>query len=392
MFDTQILYLGYYCPDELFEELYRKDKDVSVAAHKLEKQLMSHLQKQEDVTLTAISSIAMTEPTVMAAPEISGEDISIQYIWRKRGSGIALANLKKVRKYIQNWLHETDGQERIVLTYACNPALLWPLFIGHRPVKVVTICTEIPRFRIIPGKAWVVALKKFISEWFNKRMDGYVFLSKQMNDVTNPNNNPHTVIEGFPDIHTDEIPEMDDGVRLEQLFYAGYLHSDNGIDILLDAFSRLANPDVSLVLCGTGDLVQEIQKRSEMDSRIRYMGSVNNDQVLRMEHEATLLINPRKPDHPLTRYSFPSKTFEYFTSGTAAMMTRLDGVPEEYYTYCYTCDVTSAETLAADLERVLAIPQAERARKAQEAYRFILHEKSSSTQVKRLLEFLKELI
>ncbi|MBQ2939392.1 MAG: glycosyltransferase [Clostridia bacterium] len=391
MFDTHILYLGYYCPDELFEELYRQDKDVSVAAHKLEKQLISHLKEHKDVNLTVLSSIAMEERAGVAEKKGWCED-SIQYVWRKRGSGIALSNLRKVYKSVQNWLNQTEGQQRVVLAYAINPTLLWPLFVGRRSVKVVTICTEIPRFRIIPGKAWAVSIKKYISEWFNSRMDGYVFLSKQMNDVTNPKENPYIVIEGFPDIPMEPVFPENDSTRPEKLFYAGYLHKDNGVDVLLDGFSRLSRNDVSLVLCGTGDLVPEIQRLSETDSRICYLGSVTNDRVLKLEREATLLINPRKPDHPLTRYSFPSKTFEYFTSGTPTMMSRLDGIPEEYYQYCYTCDVTSADAFLADLEQVLSISGAERDKNAKSAFEFVVTKKSSAMQVGHLLEYLERLV
>jgi glycosyltransferase involved in cell wall biosynthesis len=138
-------------------------------------------------------------------------------------------------------------------------------------------------------------------------------------------------------------------------------------------------------------MLEELQDYTQKCDRIKYMGSLPNDQVLSLEREATLLINPRKADHLLTRYSFPSKTFEYFSSGTPAVLTKLEGIPEEYYQYCYTCDSTSAESLASDLDTVLDIPFEIRLKKAKEAFRFVKEKKSAKVQTQRIVNFLNEI-
>ena len=118
------------------------------------------------------------------------------------------------------------------------------------------------------------------------------------------------------------------------------------------------------------------------------MGSLPNSEILTLERNATLLINPRKADHLLTRYSFPSKTFEYFSSGTPAILTKLEGIPEEYYEYCYTCDSTDAQILASNLDEVLDIPFETRLKKAVEAFRFVKENKSAPAQVPPARHFL----
>ena len=54
--------------------------------------------------------------------------------------------------------------------------------------------------------------------------------------------------------------------------------------------------------------------------------------------EAKLLINLRNPEDKYTKYSFPSKTFEYMVSGTPFFTTKLEGIPSEYYNYLYCID------------------------------------------------------
>ena len=222
-------------------------------------------------------------------------------------------------------------------------------------------------------------------------MDGYIFFSKYMNEKTNPHKKPFIVVEGLPDIRISEEEIKQEINRREQIFYAGYLIPENGIDTLLQAFMRMQHKDVDLVLCGSGEMEKTLQEYANKCDRIKYMGSLPNAEILFLERQATLLINPRKADHLLTRYSFPSKTFEYFTSGTPSVLTKLEGIPDEYYKYCYVCDSTSAEVLARDLDAVLDIPFTERLAKAKEAFLFVKREKSAEVHTKRILAFLEEL-
>lgn len=389
--NLKILYLGYFCTEELFLELSRTDKDFSIAAHKYETQLLSNLSKiVEPANVKVVSILSyMEETTVRRATDLFCE-MDLRYVWKKRGGTIpSLSTFKQIKKYVKQWLRETEGQERIVLTYATNLALLSPFAFGKRNVKIVTICSEIPQYRILTGGKLQRWIKKAVNTKLNNRMDGYVFFSKYMNEKTNPRKKPYIVVEGLPDIRITE-EQINREERREQIFYAGYLIPENGIETLLEAFVQMRHTDVELVLCGSGNMLETLQEYTQKCNRIKYLGSLPNDDILRMEQEATLLINPRKADHLLTRYSFPSKTFEYFASGTPAVLTKLEGIPEEYYRYCYTCDSTNTESLASDLDEVLDIPLAIRLEKAKEAFRFIKENKSATVQTQRIVNFLNE--
>ena len=64
-----------------------------------------------------------------------------------------------------------------------------------------------------------------------------------------------------------------------------------------------------------------------------------------LHKRATALINPRKPNSKITRFSFPSKNMEYLSSGTPMIGYKLDGIPSEYYDYFYTIDDSSEKSL-----------------------------------------------
>ena len=391
--NLKILYLGYFCTEELFLELSSVDKDFSIAAHKYETQLLENLSKiAEPGNIKVVSILSYMQATTVRPNSDTFCGLDLQYVWKKRGGAIpSVSTFKEIKKHVKQWLRDTDGEERIVLTYATNLALLSPFLFGKRKVKIVTICSEIPQYRILTGGKIQRWLKRKINTKLNSIMDGYIFLSKYMNEKTNPRDKHYIVVEGLPDIRISEEEINQDASRREQIFYAGYLIPENGIETLLHAFLQMRHTDVDLVLCGSGSSVEKIQECAEKCDRIKYMGSLPNSEILALERNATLLINPRKADHLLTRYSFPSKTFEYFSSGTPAVLTKLEGIPEEYYEHCYTCDSTDAKTLASNLDDTLDIPFAERLAKAVGAFRFVKENKSATVQVERILHFLNEI-
>jgi glycosyltransferase involved in cell wall biosynthesis len=80
---------------------------------------------------------------------------------------------------------------------------------------------------------------------------------------------------------------------------------------------------------------------------------------------------------------------EYFASGTPVLMYRLQGIPEEYYSYCYTIKGFSVDEFKESLINVLSIDEQERLALGKKAKEFILTEKTANLQVKRILKFLQ---
>ena len=80
---------------------------------------------------------------------------------------------------------------------------------------------------------------------------------------------------------------------------------------------------------------------------------------------------------------------EYFASGTPVLMYKLQGIPEEYYSYCYTIEGSSVDEFKECMRNVLSIEEQERTALGNKARVFILTEKTSCLQVKRILKFLQ---
>ena len=388
----KILYLSYLTEAEVFNRIFEAGLEPSVARQKFETAFMSALLdskniKKEDITI--ISCVPYNAKVTQRLETGQFYDQKIKYVWWTQGIASFLKTMRTVQNAVKKWYIETEGEERIILTYATNPVMLLPIL--SRKCKMITFCSEVPRFRVM-GSSLKAKLKKEYYHFMNERMDGYIFFTKYMDEVCNKKGKPSMVVEGMPSIPEKATHFNSTEKRAEQIFYAGGLNAENGILELLEAFVKLGRKDVTLTLCGTGNVVESVQEYAEKYLNIEFKGNVANTKILELERKATLLINPRKAEGALTRYSFPSKTFEYFLSGTPAILTRLDGIPEEYYEYCYECDSSSADSLKKDLEEILEIPQEERMQKAKEAYRFILAEKTAKMQTEKVIHFLSSIL
>ena len=159
--------------------------------------------------------------------------------------------------------------------------------------------------------------------------------------------------------------------------------------MLVDAFMLTTDSRFRLVLCGSGVLREYVEKAALSDKRIVYKGRVSHDEVVRLQRNSTMLINPRRPNGGITKYSFPSKTMEYMSSLTPMIGYHLEGIPEEYYQYMYTPKDLTQKSLAECINQTLSLPLSVLQEKADAAFKFVAENKNSVAQVQRMIDFLK---
>ena len=109
-----------------------------------------------------------------------------------------------------------------------------------------------------------------------------------------------------------------------EIVYTGNLSERYGILNLAEAFTKLKEQDLRLVICGVGGAYDKLAEMSMKDSRIILRGLLPYDEILKVQRNALLLVNPRTSEGEYTKYSFPSKTMEYFVSGTPTLLYKLE--------------------------------------------------------------------
>lgn len=259
------------------------------------------------------------------------------------------------------------------------------LAAGHMKIPCIGIVTDLPELMVTGVDARHVRLVRSVIA----NCTGYVFLTEAMNERLNPEHKPYVVIEGLCDtnmVHRKRIIREEGMVR--KCVYAGLLDARYGVKMLVEGFLQAKLPNTELHLYGDGPYAMELSAIARMHPNIDYHGTVMNKMVVQAELEADLLINPRPTHEEFTRFSFPSKNMEYMATGTPVLTTCLPGMPEVYRPHVFLLEDESVEGVAETLRRIFELPADERAEKGRQARHFVLEEKSSVHQAKKVMELL----
>lgn len=222
----------------------------------------------------------------------------------------------------------------------------------------------------------------------SNKCDKLVLLTEQMKEFY-PEVEKYIVMEGLIDKNNmqpitgsaaSSVPEN------PYILYTGSLYRIFGIMNLVDAFEKANLRDIDLLLCGHGDTINEIKQRAQRNSHIKYLGLVDSEEALRLQRGAMILVNPRTSEGDFTKYSFPSKTMEYLLAGRPVVANKLPGIPQEYDRFIQYPASESVDSLAAKLKEIAGWDEERRFTLGKEGRKFVLDEKNSIVQTKRILD------
>jgi glycosyltransferase involved in cell wall biosynthesis len=250
-------------------------------------------------------------------------------------------------------------------------------------IPIATTVTDLPNMMYRNS-----ILRKIANNLFNM-FDGFILLTKQMNKEVNIKNKPYIVLEGHVDSNADFLSTNE---KYEQsgkkvVIYAGALEKLYGIKELVDGFLLAELENCELWIFGNGNFQNELKEIAKNNKNIKYMGICCNDDVVKFEQKASLLVNPRPTGPEYTKYSFPSKNMEYMVSGTPVLTSKLPGIPDEYFQYVYLIEDETAEGIAEKLVSFFKEPLEIRLEKGKKARQFVLDNKSNTTQAGKIINF-----
>lgn len=106
--------------------------------------------------------------------------------------------------------------------------------------------------------------------------------------------------------------------------YFGQLEEIKGVKLLSEAMQSLEKKVVSkLIICGTGQLENELQKKAEQDDRIILMGKIPLEEVNQLMSQIDVTIVPSIWEEPFGRV-----IIESYNQGTPVIATAVGGIPE----------------------------------------------------------------
>jgi len=283
-----------------------------------------------------------------------------------------------------------NKNEDIKIIYSMHTPFLIANYISkklNKDKKTILIVPDLPQYmNLDQKKSRAYELLKSIDislmKKLLKKIDGFIFLTKYMDKEVNKNKKPSLIVESV--INEEDV--YYDDIKSKSIVYTGTLNYKYGINHLLNAFSNIKRNDISLIICGDDEAKIDIQKMVEKDKRIIFKGLLPKNEIVNLQRNAKILINPRKNNDEYTKYSFPSKLTEYLVSGTPIICYKLDGIPNEYEKILNYCDYLGLEeTIRSmiDYDEVYLSNYHNRLR------HFIKEQKSTLIYNKKINEFLK---
>ncbi len=370
-----ILYLSQATAYPIYDRLFLEGKIKSgYQAQKFNSNVVMGLSRfKEVICLSALPYVGVP------APRIDETHDGVRYVAVKNTVGKLHKPANLLRLVKEGWkICKEHKVEHIV----CDAYSLSPNYAARFLSKIFGI----PSVGIITDLPGLLGPQKTLSKSVS-RMQGfekYVLLTEAMNPLVNPKQKPYMLMEG---ICSNSIPRyISAECREKTIVYSGSLWKENaGIEYLVGGFLKAGLDGYSLLLYGTGELVPWIEAISREHSNVRYMGCVTNEEMVEIQSKASLLVNPRPSGEEFCKYSFPSKTIEYMLSGTPVLITRLPGIPAEYFEYCYTINQESEEGMAAALRDVFR--DKGRLSVGVAAREYVMTHKSCDMQAERLNDF-----
>ncbi len=396
-----ILYFGGFCD----EELYKQDEKIGqkpyrIAHYTYEKAFCSEMHKINRMDIISVYPMENFPKNnfLFWRKKVKYKNTTIKYL-----KFINVPFLKQIMYFLGAcyqiilWSikNRKEKEKCIFSNKHYVPVSLAVVVIGKiLGIKKIVTFTDLSLFSYSKQKIAKMKLyKKIIIKPYIKltnklqtSYDGYILFSEPMNKIVNPKNKPYIVMEG---IYNSSNINLNPSVKKNAIAHAGTLNKEVAIDKILDVFENIHNENIELWLFGKGDMEQEIQKMVQQDSRIKYFGFLPRHEVFEYLKQAKLLVNLRDPKDIYTKYSFPSKTFEYMASGTPFFTTKLGGIPKEYYDYLYTTESYDSKEIALQIEQLLQNNE-ELNKKGKLAQEFIISKKNAREQIKKVNTLLKD--
>lgn len=382
-----ILYISTLLPKSALEEVYRANRQNYVAApQKFHRTVVRGLMENgHDVKVLTV------EPAGISLPEEMAED-GIAYIVHRSGKEGVKKHIDKMADVYRQVrrLRQEGWKADVMICDSLNIAQCLGAFRARllSGIKVAAIVTDLHEMSNYETASLKYKAAREVSKRYMRSFDCYVLLTEQMNERVNRGRKPYIVMEGICDEAFTHAQNTGGGIR--RLFYAGGRPQKDGADMLVRAFRRLEDPNLSLDIYGPTTGLKEAEGNA--DARVRYHGIVENSRIVAEERRADLLINPRPNTGEYTKYSFPSKIMEYMASGSPLVSTRLAGIPEEYYDYIYTFDQCTEDEYYAVLKGILDADPEDVKKKGEEASRFVAEKKNRKVQTRRIVEMIKGVI
>lgn len=382
-----IIFVGSTVDRETLKQL----PDASVAGNKME------LGFVKGFIANGVNTIAVSveahgmyffnnKPIFVKGKKLQDEDANIITVPYINLPGIKqLTIMIRLMKTINRILMEKEFENSMIVVYNTMTIFANPVIkIARRKnLKCLSIIADLP----------IQTKKNILKKMEDKRQmltismfDGLIPLTKKISEDF-AINLPYCVVEaGCNPADYFGNYKQNNKLPVKKIVFSGTLNELSGIECIIDAVKFIESDQIQLEIYGDGPLKQIVLNQLKCCDNIKFMGRVTNEEMIKIQERADLLVCPRKSDDFTTKYTFPSKILEYICAGVPVLANRLPGIPDEYEEYInYVLDETP-QKWADSITEILLIHSDFYKTKACKAKTKVLTLKSWDNQCKRVIE------
>lgn len=231
--------------------------------------------------------------------------------------GNAFYKLKKEEKEIINTseraIKEFKGGDFIILSDTLRINLIkaaLKIGVNHK-TKVIGVLTHNPRNLSNINKLYANNLLNYVS-----RCDAFISVTQKLVDNINPQITSY-VFEGLAQEEKGDKKNL----MTKYFFFGGSLFEKYGVKNLVDAY-HLSKCKNKLIIAGNGPLNKYIEKMTQLDPRILYIGQISKARWNSYAFNSVANINPRPTNEKLDKESVPSKLLDYLAIGNPTISSR----------------------------------------------------------------------
>ncbi len=268
-----------------------------------------------------------------------------------------LVTRNRISKYFKLFKRVTDitmQDSSLIFVDVLNFSLLRTAIKYRKKFKmpIIGICTDSP-YNISFGKKKLT--KKLVE--LGQTLDGYIVLTKKLNELYNVNKKPFICIDGVSEIPSKYLEPKING---DYIYFGGSLMKKYGLLNLIEAFKKLERSDLKLIICGHHLEKERLYPAIDGYNNIIYLGPISYAENLSLEKHSILAVNPRPIDPKIDQYSIPSKTLEYLANGCLTITVENELLKEHYGPCIIWAKTGDVEDLYEAMKKALEIRRTDR--------------------------------
>lgn len=388
----KVFFLSLMYSEQTLQEAKKISKCTpQMAPHFFNENLICGFEQCEDVDLSVLNV-----PPIGSFPTNCKKILMPETKWGNNKVQIGYLNFPYIKHFIQarklfklisKQLKKCDLSDTVILMYHTFIPFLkcaTKLKKKYPELKVCLIMTD-----PIPGRCDRAKLMSSLAARKGDKLvelakccDSFVLLTEHMTEPLETNGRPYTVVECICD--SAQSPAEETTGEKNICLYAGTVDEEYGIKDMAEVFKDLKN--AAIWICGGGDSARYLKNLSEHYANIEYFGFVDQKTLEELRDKCDFLINPRRPSGTYTKYSFPSKTAEYMLTGKPVIMYKLEGIPDEYDQYLNYLTSSDISEIKNELTNLFSQDYYALKEKAKSARDFMLKNKVSEMQAKKIVQ------